>query len=1164
MNLTSSSSSRTNYHPPHPHRGINNVNGTSCHTSSALQLLFHCFPKVTEALLLLAPISAEYYWIDKCTTAATQQERRHQNQLQNHIVKIDNQCGIDETQSYIEGLKNPISVVDRGTESIIPNQFVYQLSWFFHLLAYSEDMLQVTKEKAENAVMNLQQHQELQDTILKKMKKNRRMRKKKNNPILPSLDATIHDFKAKSRAGTLTRDDWELLVMKMKHNIQQHHVACSSDTMVLRNRNEGEKKNKSEHVTQDDVDPSTPANNQSANYNCSVGSSSSSIDPTTFYQYLSSYDANFTPIENNKTTRKNSSFSFNTNNVGDAAMVFRRLVGALETSVESELSRLQGVLDISERATRTDNPTVQNGDVSIGRISDGPSARQIHSILERIQLAMRHSWSGTLVSRIIGTHHSTTTTKISSSPSCTDEDDSNEPPTPAAMATTITWQRTKKNGNIERPLPVPFPLPVINKSNKSATSIVTSSSNHRTENPKNGNNYFQNLEHALHSVTIEPIPIRGYDWSDLLQRGDVIEEQFSTMEDNDEGKPEKACADDAEEYENEASRSIACQTDFFGCNTGTQTIFTEVDSPTEVCSINHQQQDKDNEASGSEKQYVDTTALPAEMFGVENSSCYAAAVAALALSNQSNSVASRHSHNRKPFLNRTDSAESRRGYPHQIDASVGTDDINLVIKNIILSGMEIGPLSDETHHIDTAKPGVISRTESLETKAKFPSDTSSSEEESSIDSHVSSVDTDEEEEEEERDGESFSTRSSAIETPPYLDDLSLGSFTDSEPDSDEKKDDENAVVHITAPAVNGTHDEAADRGESLEFSRKDDDIQCQNGCEVRQNSNVRTSTIDINDGTLPFNYSCDGVSTSKDEKENHKKMEAHSSTMSTAVIIDFNADDDTGTISYTTTTSSSFTSSSSSYSSSDDTSADSSRTTSDEASSSSSSVDDADGIGSPDQDKNAAGWITRKETRLRHPLPHSLVFHMKRFEYSASTGRVEKLMGVVDIPRELNVRACCSDTTPTSTSHHDTTTTRDNMNSCCYKYFLSGAIVHVDPQETDGEIGFGGVSEGHYVAFLHSPSSKATITNGIDPNDDANEEDVGVWTEVDDEMIRIVNTESDTATRGCHPALDAMCGCDKFNNSTNTSSSNTDRKVEECRYATMLVYSRACRCNEND
>jgi len=952
MNLTSSSSSRTNYPPPHPHRGINNVNGTSCHTSSALQLLFHCFPKVTEALLLLAPISAEYYWIDKCTKAATQQERRHQKQLQNRIVKIDNQCGIDETHSYTVGL--------RGTESIIPIEFVYQLSWFFHLLACSEDILQVAKEKAENVVMNLQQHQEQQ------MKKNRRRRKKTNNPILPSLNATIHDFKAKSRAGTLTRDDWELLVMKMKekkHNIQQHHMACSSDTVVLRNKNEGGEKNKSEHVSQDDVDPSTPANNQSANYDCSVGNNSNSIDPTTFYQYLSSYDANFTQIDYNNTTRKNRSYAFNTNNVGDAATVFRRLIGALETSVESELSRLQGVLDIFESATRTVNPTVENGDVSksIGRIGDGPSARQIHSILERIQLAIRHSWSGTLVSRIIGTHHSTTTTKTSSSP-------------PAAIVTTINWQRTKKNGNIERPLPVPFSLPVINKSNTSAASVVTSSSNHRTENPKNGNNYFQNLEHALQSVTIEPTPIRGYDWSDLLQRGDVIEELFSTIEDNDEGKVERACADDAflqrgdvieeqfstmedndegktekpcsctddaEEYENEASRSIACQTDFFGSNTGTQTTFAEVDSLSEVCSINHQQQDKDNEASGSEKQSDDTTALPAEMFGVENSSCYAAAVAALVLSKQSNSVASRHSHNRKPFLKRSDSAESRRG-SHQIDASVGTDDNNLVIKDVILSGMEIVPLSDETHHVDTAKPSVIPRTESLDTNAKFPSDTSSSEEESSIDSHVSSVDTDdeeeEEEEEEERDGESFSTRSSAIETPPFLDDLSLGSFTDSEPDLDEKKDAEKADVHITAPTVIGRHDEATDRGESLESSHKDDDIQCQSGCEVGQNSSLRTSTIDINDGTLPFNHSCDGVSTFKDEKENHKKMEVHSSTMSAAAVIDFDADDDTGTNSYTTTSSSSYTSSSSSYSSSDDTSAtDSSGTTSDEASSSSSS-----------------------------------------------------------------------------------------------------------------------------------------------------------------------------------------------------------------------------------
>ena len=78
-----------------------------------------------------------------------------------------------------------------------------------------------------------------------------------------------------------------------------------------------------------------------------------------------------------------------------------------------------------------------------------------------------------------------------------------------------------------------------------------------------------------------------------------------------------------------------------------------------------------------------------------------------------------------------------------------------------------------------------------------------------------------------------------------------------------------------------------------------------------------------------------------------------------------------------------------------------------------------------------------------------------------------------------------------------------------------------------------------------------------DPINYANEEDIGVWTEVDGEMIHILDTESDTATCGRHPALDGICGCDKFNlkNGSSTVSSNSNRKVEECRYLTLLVFT---------
>ena len=88
------------------HRGINNVNGTACHTSSALQLIFHCFPLLREALLKLAPVCAEFYMMG---------QRKRSSRSAN-----------------------------KGAE-IVQNEFVYQLSWFFYLLAYDEDVLEVSK-----------------------------------------------------------------------------------------------------------------------------------------------------------------------------------------------------------------------------------------------------------------------------------------------------------------------------------------------------------------------------------------------------------------------------------------------------------------------------------------------------------------------------------------------------------------------------------------------------------------------------------------------------------------------------------------------------------------------------------------------------------------------------------------------------------------------------------------------------------------------------------------------------------------------------------------------------------------------------------------------------------------------------------------------------------
>jgi hypothetical protein len=429
---------------------------------------------------------------------------------------------------------------------------------------------------------------------------------------------------------------------------------------------------------------------------------------------------------------------------------------------------------------------------------------------------------------------------------------------------------------------------------------------------------------------------------------------------------------------------------------------------------------------------------------------------------------------------------------------------------------------------------------------------------------VSSVDTDttSEENAEDKDDESFSTRSSAIETPSDIDNLSLGSFTDSEAESDEKKNNDVEVFHAMTPAVNIAHGKAICDGESLE-TNNEDEKQYQNGREVGQQSESRSSVVDIDNGVLIADGSGVGVSRVKDEKENRKETEMDPSTTPTKAIIDFDIEDDTGAIrcnvddstSFTTTTTSSASSTStSSYSSTDDTSS----TDSSCPTSSSSSVDDvedenSDDIDNPQQNKSS-GWITRKETRLRHPLPRSLIFHLKRFEYSAATGRVEKLAGAVDVPPTLNVSACCLDSSSSISAQHDTTDTLENMKNCCYTYFLSGAIVHVDQKEMEDEIEFGRVSEGHYVTFLHPLSLRVSATSGNDPSHDEREEGIGAWTEIDDEMIRVVDSESDST-------LDVLSGCYTYNKSAVAPSSKSYQK--ECsRYAMLLVYSRTCQCRD--
>jgi len=1491
------------------YRGIANVNGTSCHTSSALQLLFHCFPHLREALLNLAPISAEYYL---------------------------------EKEGHVH--------------DVVQHEFVYQLSWFFYLLAYEEDALEIasaarlvdlkaellatkskegkdaatetvedevvtalsrkkspTEQQAEEydassefrsllataAARPPRKEQERPSGPTRKShrhdakespsspdsrasRKSRRSKSnnrhhnhnkpppssssshhapsrresrenegplKKPSEMNPIQRAAITAFMTRARLGQSSTEDWTRLVSVMKEdNRTQYNEALG---MVLQKRESDEGNTANNGVGGEGLEQfnegagsttvmgnlgggrptTTTTSDTTMDEQNPTSASSSSIDPTSFYQHLESYTAQL---------EKNTSGSnlINTNNVGDAAMVFRCLVNALEYSIQNELERLETVLDILEiddwnnkeeeikfqsfeeefYGTTIGNKLEEEEGISNDGTEKIPSEKQLKASLIAIQQAISHEWSGTLISRLVGT--STSVKSNVHNPMI---------PHSSSITSTTTLQRTKKIGTIERPLPIPFPLPVVRQNigkhcvqngngignNHPIMGMTVIGSKPKTKKEKNAlktngsgddqGRYFGNLEEALHSVTIEPNPIRGYDWRGLMKRGEVLEQTFvkkvdgdgneivdeivenenenddEKKEENDElelnrnlskesgllenddiflndvdnamenvkkysieGKDHTIIDDGTEddEVKNSAttreesnsvgeaanklssldvnnddvsvlsnainnddvsvlsttSKSIACQADS-GYEISTQTDYNENDSVSgrfriievsrpkkkekeeedlesekskkeaeskqEIESeikewVQAKNESKDKTASESDGIGVRSTSSRSRQLAIEKDSCYSAAVAALTRSSprgKGTSVASRHTsrssrgrvrgtsvdiESRGRHVKRGTSVESDRdrvrgtsvdgrhsfssrqrgtsvGSPGQYrgtsvdgsrdifrDASVdrhslrassldrraiitpgngnnppdatNTDPVTISYKTspdnfsslpgiTTPSGMEVGPSPTATPR----QQGItVSYMPSMGI-GMLPSDSdsddsSSSEEESSVDSHVSSVDTDSVSDVDSGKGSgrvrggddniSFSTHSSAIDTPPDIDDLSLGSFTDdSLSDAEEKKDEDNVIL------LDDDKDKLPEE-EALAAAPKED---------IKADEEV--------------------------VKEDPKGMEVAPSESSTSysAVTDSNSDNSSSS------SSSSNSSSGSSSSSSSSSSATSSTDSSSSSTGDSSDDDDDDGTSSSSSSENFTNavsaaipsaddeynenksphhnnhnathlhnkkneWITRKETRLaQHPsLPQSLIFHLKRFEYSPTLGRVEKLSGVVDVPEVLDVKNCCL------VSPDD----EKKKEVCCYRYRLSGAIVHVDPMEKEEEVEFGEASEGHYVTFISSsaptPSSAATTNSADDSKEDDPQDkkkDVSVWTEIDDEFVRTVDSPSgDTSDDHQHTALKILSGCNNVvsNNVEKTSSSadsSTKTKEKERRYATLVVYSRDCQCN---
>lgn len=1012
------------------YRGITNDNGTGCHTSSALQLLFHCFPRLREDLLNLANVSANY-------TAQ----------------------------------KSPLSDEENKHVKTVEKEFVYQLSWFFYLLANAEDITAMARAASSSAATN--------GSPAKEKKKKRKKPKRKKKEIDGKKAAAIDAFVAKSREGKTNMNEWRNLVDSMKELNRKKYDEALGQVMSRRSNDE-ERNGTRQRNEQVQHIGNLGGGPISDNCELTLEGAGDAIDPAKFYEQLMTYTIEAMEARHH----------INTNNVGDAAIVFRCLIATLEFSINNELKRLDEMIDVFEIDNWNDGET-KDGDENLQ--SRQRNAYELRSSLSKVRDSMEYEWKGNLLSRIVG---------ISQTGAVSSEN----------IITTTTITRTKKNGNIERPIPIPWQLPVLeqtdNKMNKADEST---------------RRYFESLATSLHSVTICPNPIRGYNWTGLVKSGDVNEETTITKMDihgnivdeedeetescKEKDAPKSTCAVEpppvitestdcdekkgSEEFNPEAqsddismlsttSRTIGTQTecdDDVEVKTKTVQSSTVTSETTETAETNTQSNVEEFGADVDIGAGADDTTEPSSSidtpsqsnaikFAVKKDACYAAAVSAL------------YKARRTPPRNKTKVPT--------LALSKNERDVCYAAAVAALAGASSRDLANSGMQVSFSPPSTVI----TDDFGDLDSDS-----DSSMDSKVPSADN-------EPSVASSETHSSAIDTPSDIDNLSLGSWTDSEADEEKKTDSEHFIKDVS-PVVRAEESDAnaVAQGPSIE--------------EKEESCNVVPSEIahsECSNSVLGVSALNSGPSSSSDD-DSSTSSSASSSTSST------------GSDSTSSTDSSSTSSSSLSSSSSD----------------SSSSDGDVDGKESGAYNNNSnkrIEWTTRKETRFCQPLPRNLIFHLKRFAFTQS-GHGEKLAGPLDIPEELNLRTCCLEQQ------------RDNGEPSTieqqYCYQLTGALVHVDPVLSDDEkdhLEYGAMSEGHYVTFIR----KST----------ADKQDNGTWIELDDEFVRLVGSSGDGASTDT--ALKLLSGCDVSNNEESCKSSSRKRvvKEKERRYATLVVYSRKC------
>ncbi|KAL7506616.1 hypothetical protein ACHAXN_003862 [Cyclotella atomus] len=954
-------------------RGIKNPSDTACHTSSSLQLLYHCFPSLRCALLDLSSISSR----------------------ENRDIAKKDQTAVD-----------------------FNNELVYHLSHFYHLLTYGQHAAKPLSPK-------------------------RQVRKRMKQSLSPTQQMAVQDFMTRSEYGVSSGEDWKRLVAAMRESNRE----CYDDVLGRVLSASGS----FENDAQDEI--------------------GESIDPTKFYEQLANYttsneSSNITPIQPSQ--------------LGDSATIFRSLLHALEFSTRREVERTKSQCEMLEVERWNDED--RRGDGSFESLS------RLKDALERVRDAMKEEWSGLLTGRIVGTCETTKT-----------EDLQNSKSESAKITSTTTIRRTKKNGSIERAIPVPFPLPVVQQ----VILVQPDSSTEDSAQPKqDGKQYYQSLTSSLYSMTIEPNPIRGYDWHGLMKRGEVVEETFVRKIDANGNEIVEQQSDAnkvpdsntkslmhldglsvvrAHEKQKKkddtsvASRSIGVQTDSRemegdkilipqGFIQDTNKVDKAVEMEPNSDLHPHDDKEKDLQTSlleedttkdgkaGEQSPPEEPTDLQKQISNntiVGTPSVYALAVAAIAANKPMR-------RDRKVFLQKTKSFKVNKD---ELSPGVGT-----------LSGMEVGAQSN------SIQPSPIE----LESSPILGAD-SHSVEESTVDSKVSSVDGD----------QSSMTHSSAIETPSDIDEISLGSFTESEDEASKKSEPPRI------PMLDVTVDEIKDVGP--------DNIA---GEDTAAPQAARQSSAPPLDAIQSARSTPTNILETKD---------SHASSSNST------SDD--------SSSSSSYTSSSSDSSASSDSSSSEENISSNLPESALAEKDKA----STNESKHE--WVTRKETRFRHPLPKNLIFQLKRFEYSTVLGRVESIPVTLDIPPFLELQPCCLDRACKSSD--------DELNACCYKYLLSGAIVHVAPMENNEAL-YGESTVGHYVTFVNTAASKLQSPTMAKQQH---------WFEMDDDKVNQVDQDTcsiaDASNAELSPsqlALKVLSGC------------NVMGKEPERRYATMVVYSRACDC----